>query len=607
MIGSLMRRDSALRPAWGGLLLGLVSVQAGFIVGGTASRGSAPGPAPAEVLWLALSMLWVPLAIFQIVAGLTRRSTPMDLGLPIPGRVLWGAHLMTHLAASVGLAALVVLIDAAGALLRAWVHGGEMVGPVTLDVLPHALAWYVLIAVAISGIGLDRVRIGFSWGYLGLSLALLLGGVAASWITLRVSPALALAPLVTAAGLALLWLRRVPPTLTTVSRHPARTQSRAAAPTLPSSQSRVAERGFVLRTIWLSLFGRGLPWVLLLPVALYGWICSGFLDEGESGGYSGLAFGLMTTYVLVVATLPGLRRLPMLDAVPIRRRTIFAVMALPALMVFLAGYGIGRITAASLIEPHESIAYTADSQGLYDLKVPLDRFAIAWNGRPPDVTAPWGESHPPRTLIVFPGLPVVLYKPYTAPPGSSIDFVALQISRAVKAEYGRTLPPEVICAKYLALNEDGRVEPVQGKLRLQAEEPGLKPRGHEPHAAVVLVGVGVPYLLLLAVTLRWLRQRSSEGAYRMAIWGMLAVTAVPQLIYLGGGIAQLWDFSVHASLLSIVVRGACAAIPGGEGFFWASGLLLLWGAYKVAEKQFQALEAAPRPQMACKWWRAGGA
>ncbi len=605
MIGSLMRRDAALRPTWGALLLALAFAQLGTIGRGAATHVGEGAVVTEGAVRLALLMLWVPLAFYQLVIGLTRRATPMDLGLPIAGRTLWGAHLLTHLAAGAGLAVLVVLVDTTGALLQAWVRGGAPAPVQTLRLLPHVLAWFGLIAVAISGMRLDRVRIGFSWGYLGLSLTLLLGGLVGSWFTARTSLALACVPLVAAAGLARLQVRRVPAALSEVPRRP-------AAPALEhadarrSPQSSPARRGFVLRTIWLSLFGRGLPWVLLLPVALYGWICSGCLDRGESGGYSGLVFGLMTTYILVVAALPAVRRLPLLDAVPIRRAAIFPVMALPGLIIFMAGYGAGRLTAANLVEPSESIVYAADDQGLYDLKVPLDRFEIAWNGRPADVTAPWGESHPPKTLTVFPGLPIVLYKPYTAPPGSSIDFVALQISRAMDAEYGRALPPDVIRAGYLALDGGGRVVPAQGELRLQADHPTWKPRGHAPSAAVALAGVGVPYLLLLALALRWLRQRSGEGAYKRVVWGMILVTVVPQLLYFGGGIAGLWDLSVHASLLAIAVRGVRAAIPAGAVILWAVSLLLLWGAYQVAAGQFRVLEAAARPQMACKWWRAGG-
>lgn len=130
-------------------------------------------------------------------------------------------------------------------------------------------------------------------------------------------------------------------------------------------------------------------------------------------------------------------------------------------------------------------------------------------------------------------------------------------------------------------------------------------RSHGPVLAVVLAITGVPYLLLLAVSLRALRRRSDEAARKKVTWTVLGATLAVQLLYIGGAIADWWDPDMHWAAVRVLIRKVSMEIPLGSLLIWGACLAALWAAYKLAESQFSRLEAPARPEMSCRWWLAG--
>lgn len=66
--------------------------------------------------------------------------------------------------------------------------------------------------------------------------------------------------------------------------------------------------------------------------------------------------------------------------------------------------------------------------------VALEYWRRSPDGRPPAIVAPWGESYPPDVLTV---LGVSFYNPYSSGEGSSPRFIEWQFERATTAVYGR--------------------------------------------------------------------------------------------------------------------------------------------------------------------------
>ncbi len=602
MIAALIRRDPILRPLWAWLLLILISLQFTLVIRGSATwAASRPVGAPTGFL-VSLLAIWVPLALFQLMAGRTPRGSRLDLALPVTGGTLWTAHLLVYLGAGLVIATACALLDAGGALLLAHVRVYPVPPSRSLWLLPHALGWFAVTAVLANARRRDLLQPDTSWRYFAQMLGLQLMGLALLWWLGRWPPVFALVPLLAAAALAAHLARGVPAALSEIAREP---QALRAAPASATAAPVAASRLLRMRTIWLTLFGPLLPWVQFAPVLIFGWLCSGHLQEQDGSPDSRGAFAFLAAVVFLTAVLPALRRLPMLDALPISRRAIFPALALPSLLVFATGYGIGRAGSALLVEPRERIVLAADREGQHHLRVPLRDFEIAWNGRPPIATSPWGETHAPLAIPIQPGFSPVLYKPFTTPPGSSIDFVALQISRAMRTIHGNGLSPEVIRDRYLALDDAGDVVASAGGLTLMAEDPELPVRGYGPVLAIVLAITGVPYLLLVAGALRALRRRCDEAARRTVLWVALAAAVGLQLLYVAGAIADWWDPDIHWAAVRVLVRHASAYVPGGAVVVWIVTLAVLWVAYKLAESQFVRLEAPARPDTSFRWWLAG--
>jgi hypothetical protein len=308
-----------------------------------------------------------------------------------------------------------------------------------------------------------------------------------------------------------------------------------------------------------------------------------------------LMFSILTIYLLISAVLPMLRNLHIFDPLPITRRRIFVVLSLYTVAIFSAGYGLGRLGVVHLQNNPEQIYFNLQqSTQAHAVLVPIEQFEIAWSGEAPPIIAPWGETHQPKEIPIQPGLPTVMYKPYTTPPSASIDFVAWQIHRAMNAVYGRALSPDEIKTRYLEVDETGRVRPQGEALTLRSDDPSLSPRTTLAVFPVLMLLICFPYLLLTGLVLRLMSNRYTLAQRKAIAWYVMGAALVLMLGFVGMAIAGLVDPWALWSSLKIGLRHLQQGVPGGGIELWVVCAGLLWVAYRVAEKAFARHEAPPR-------------
>ncbi len=309
----------------------------------------------------AAAVLWAPLAAFLLVSAFRPRCGELQLALPLPGRRLWRAHLAAVALAGgavLGLAALAATLHDQ-ILLRnapAGLWGG--VG----EVLPAAAACLLCAVACLAARSPARQRIGASPGELARAGAVT-GGAILATVSLSLLPAAALAgPLAVALLVAWRADRGVPQALelTAGGRPPAdrRTDGGdAAADAWWSRPPRPARRATAFLAFRV-LSARGSLFAVLPMLCIYGLLLAGGMsvltgdpaERAESDDYFAI-WGLLTIFLLLTPLSKQLRGLHPLDALPIPRRCLFAVMVLPGLVATAAGYAAGAILTARTAGP----------------------------------------------------------------------------------------------------------------------------------------------------------------------------------------------------------------------------------------------------------------
>jgi hypothetical protein len=440
MIGVLIRQDRIWRRYVKWLLVTLGSVLAIcgirswlYLQAVRAGAGAnAPGP------MLLVLAVWVPLGLFLAYAGTLPRAGQLALSLPLTGRRLWFSHLAAVLLAGTVMLLLAGLMTALNDLaLGRWLDHGQAVSPHgSLALLLQLFGGAALAGVVLQSWrpSLHRPTLGYDYVLLAavtllgiLALLLLTAGRPAAWSLLT----LGIAGAVTAA------VGRSLPASLRLAANGAPASPGAAALAHAAQPART-----VRRPIWWLLartFYGDVKLLLLLPFfGLYGLLVSGLVAALAGDSDAGL-LNLPLSWYLLLSLVPGfVRRLPEVDPLPVERRSLFALMVLPAMGLLAAGYLAGSL-AAVRIHPDRERILLEERDAHLALLVPLDSFEIAWDGRPPALRAPWGESHPALTVPLSPLLRPVLYKPFATPWWPS----TVSISEPQRSRLGtwRRIPP----------------------------------------------------------------------------------------------------------------------------------------------------------------------
>jgi hypothetical protein len=599
MMLKLILRDRAVRllPPWLflGVLIGLMlssnqqdAVRHGLTVGVHGFQG---------FRYVAF-LPWGLIALYLLVGGVTIRCHRFDMTLPLPHRTLWLSRVL-----ALTLSALTIVGTAvATLLLRNWLEGFQVVGHTRIESLFAQLAAASSLAVILAFLPrpwLHDIPLNLTYT---VYLALVWGGTLAVILLLAGGPpGYALLPAAAALALGLGIYLSLPESFVIVPRKPEAARLPLGIPAAAGEigareavkESRSSSRWLLHATIWRAFYGHWGAWLcfgLLLALGL------GVARPDPVSSLNGLWLFILCWLVLSALLGIAVARLHLLDPLPVSRRLIFATIVLPGLLIaslgFLGGRAIraGRESRLPLVDYREHPVVHD-----LDVRVPLEFWEIGWDGHPPPVeepyVPPWEEAHFPWSVSLFKGLPVVLYSPYHAPAGSSPHFVATQLSRAVEAVYGVHIPAGDIQDRYLMTRADGSGGVRAGGFSLLEDYAGLQPTAWTRTAPVMVLLIGLPWLLYVALTVR--------GGYASASasgrpWGHLGLVGFSALCVL----ASIWSYSGAytdewklVAFIGILLRKLADSLPDSGLASWGIVALLLGVGYLLAQASFRRIEA----------------
>jgi len=617
----LTRRDAALRYVGRWVFVGpLVTLTFMGVIASIRFSNGPAGRTPLDVPLIVLT-LWVPAAIYTWVTASERRCSRFDMELPIASRELWTAH-----TAALLLAGFIVLAATAATLLLVSWAVGVWAGlfPPVYEFGDLALAVPVvavlLLSVALAqsvSPSLERVRggprvvlaivAGILAGYLVcLLLAIiplavsLVPAAVAVWLLWRTRDTLPGTFVV--APLAPDWFgrgaRRGPPSVGDAARAVTLGMTAAEWRAATPARGALGRAWALLFMVFRSTTKMPVAPIVGLPLLLAaGLVMSGVIGDAVRGDDS-IRFSMLFLISYMLLSFTGLppRKLHVVDALPVSRRALFALMFLPYVATVGLGYGAGRLVADRVEDRSELVSFI-ERDGHQFVSAPLRYGAVAMDGTAPEAVAPWGESHEVWSTPVWGDAGPLVHSRFSTPPGSSAEFVAWQISRAVADVYGRDIDPELVRERYLTVDASGEVGLRGGELTLAADHPKWSVRPFAPVFPVMMLLVCGLWLLALALYLRTLRPGFREKQKRGAFWwGMVALMAlhVSQFVVIFKGGVGHWTLS---GALMVAVRELANRLPGGSFTVWLLCGVLLYGLYRMAESRFLQVESLPGDDM----------
>jgi hypothetical protein len=605
MITALVRQDPALRrlSPWLSMTAGVgLACLAALTLILYRSAHARTDPDHTLLFLVTFGVIWLSMSVYLLSSGARTRSTDFTLSLPIHARSLWTLHHVAVFLAGLATWALLAGVVFVGNRLIVLVGAPSLLSLAdTVDLAVYLPAAFCL-AIAVMQIPAQGQRTApRNHAYVALWVVTVLATAALTLGLTLLHPTFAIM-LPAAAIVVLAWTRqRVPVTFSVAGREavvPAGgdgigvvTEETWSALRRPSQG--FAYRWFLFRTIHRAVAKKhilpivGYPFMLLLGIAL-----SGFFARFTSEGAIRYDLLIITVYMLL-AFFGGLTtNLHRIDALPIARQRLFAMLILPPLLTLVVGYGIGLAGIRALGPPE--LVHFRTHECCDFIVVPPARCEIAWKGQVPDNGSPWGETHPAWSTPLFRGSRAVLYSPYSNVEASSRRYVAHQISRATEAVYNERVPEEVISSRYLETDDNDRVIGRQKDLTLLRDHPGLEPRSGGPAFPVIMFLVGVPAFLLAVFYLRAFRAGGSEAKRTMVLWAILALLLAFHLGQYSLFVLQFTEFWILAGLFKMGIRKLGEAFPGSTFAVWVVCSALLYVSYRTAERAFENIEVTPK-------------
>lgn len=599
-LAAWVRHDPVVR--WLPRLTPLVSLNAALFLtaSGAFQRWLGPdsplSPSPLYLLWA--SLLWAGLLALLLTPGYRTRCDGLALTLPVPAPFLWRAHLTAVLLAGWSLlgAALASMALANRLVIRIASNRGVQFDP-GMGMLGLSLAvTFLLAAVILQGASRSRHKPPLGRGYL-LAVAVMFPAGLVLVLGLSVAPVpVVVLPLAAALVLARRNAASVPPAFAIADALPDEPRARSeAVPAIRTRRSGPLTHGWRLFSlVWRDSHKKlAIPYAILalgFPLVLFlGLLLSSFFLLWDTEGTTALRLTTipMAWYMLIAFLWPGLLNLHFLDSLPVSRRRVFAVLALPSFLVLALGLGAGQIGARVLRPTASAVDFRkVNDDGHYWVLAPWNTLAIRWDGSWPQNSSPWGESHRPSRLEpVLPGGRVSIYSPFSTPEGCSIEFVALQLSRAIEATYGTVIPPEEIRRRYLEVDAGGAVVGRSERLSLLEDFPGLRLRQPATMFPLMLLLTGGPFFLLTVLVLQMMREGVKDTRRKATLWAILGACLV---VYLGTftmAIFDVVDLDRLDGFVAILLR-QLESVPGATPLVWAVSLALLAAVYELAYRRF---------------------
>lgn len=602
MFFKLIKRDHVIHygPAWLPVAFVIGVILAAFGKSGIEPRMDNDYVGPVVLIWTMITMM---LGFSQV--GL--RTDSLKLSLPVAARKVWLARVTSILLFMIGMIA-------ASVLFMVLVSRGERPPFILSDAAPFAAALVavILLAVALvqcyrpslSEVPMRRLPVLYMVTVWGVCLAVL-------FVLVSVRPVWSVLPAVLSLLLLASVWRKIPksfvgqpvgtPSLSTRDDTSATSilpRAKVAWSVTPDGLSRRQWRRLLTKTILRTLYQPALPAVIVAAiVAFLGVYISGFYPEPLSGPvYLLWIVGIAPVMVVWPAS-----RVFKLDHLPLSRRAIFPFLSLPMIVLLWVGF-MGSTIIGHTFAPREPLReYLSTRECPFYSRVP-DRFLrVAWDGNPPVITAPWGETHQPWVCRPIKGRRAVLYSPYSIPKGSSRDFAAWQLSREIEIVYGAAVSPETINEgfdRYFETREDGTYKLIAWGDPLRADLPALELQDWvRPMVATSLITAIVWFLVVgwLVRTFFAGASPSTFSAVARVLPALVPIVFVAVIVWLGEfGYTSSWKLT---ALGNAAIRRVANALPSNPVAMWGMFVIIVAALYLFAETSFRRAQSpAVKPQ-----------
>lgn len=491
-----------------------------------------------------------------VMANATTHSTRLSLGLPIATRKVWSARILSVLLVSCApVAAMTVVVGSR------WPEGGVFLSFETgmLRAGFHAIAAVILAVFLLQApnLSLARQRRRADYVVYAVFMGLLLTVIAVP--TVGMVP-VAAALLLIAAVIALRTWVSLPPSFVT---HPAEPEGASPSGTTGSpapvataartpEERRAPSAGHRFLALARIIDNHWGNWINTLLLGFYVTLLIASYHNGEMDN----PFALFI-FIWVFASMQyGIQRLVAVDHLPISRRTLFAVVFAPSLAGAVLGIGGGILWTAA---GHENARLVFYHHGSVDY--PNEFLRISTDGPPQVLTSPWGETHAPKSVPIWRGSSIYVYKPYDSGPDSSPRFVRLQIDRALEAVNG--LEPERLAAR----DDPAPEEPIDCCARI----PASIGKGSETRSRAWAVGGIAAFLFFSVVLYVQFRFGGRVGKWNplgyLVPLVMVGILFVIGLVVAAGRLGFCEPWALEA-VPAIACRRAAQALPLPTALLW---------------------------------------
>jgi hypothetical protein len=352
----------------------------------------------------------------------------------------------------------------------------------------------------------------------------------------------------------------------------------------PKLSTAVARPGFFIhRTLFRGLTNFVPLWLILIGMAgATIVVILEFLD----GTNAFLAIALVAVWHLPVLQM-SLERMTPFDPLPLSRRMLWGHAFGPAVVAILIGVLVALLVYRINPSNWSTIQATKNS-----VDVPWEYLEIAIDGRPPTVTAPWGESVTPTAEVLWRGQRPALYDPYEITAESSPRFVEYQIRRAVTAVYGGPAGLDHTESNQRTIT-DAESGDDFGPLILDLTR-GRRADGRSRSAAVALMLSSLVILILMVPTLFQYGSSVHRKIFKWASWGGLIFLGVLAVAIAAARLAGFTEIWYVGAVVSIGIRRLAGLIPVSTGVLWLVFVTFWIGTYLLIGKIFSRIELPGR-------------
>lgn len=541
--------------------------------------------APQYLFYPAL-FFWAIISPYMLAFGATQRCGRYHMALPLGTKDLWLSHMLALVGSALAILGIASIVITVGSYLQGSPGIDAGIRALIINVGAFTLLALMLVQSLVpmmNKIEIDGPAIAYiACVYVGLLFLLpIASSQSAYWVVL---------PLAAAIALGVRIYNSLPSAFDLVAgKAEARRSGEAVGDSSQATHARAAgtrraepTRMSIHRLVVRTLINPALTPIICLVLFIFGYRNAGY----TSGGTSNLVFAYWAVVAMSGLVVTSVNKLHLLDALPVPRKTIFAYLVLPGLLVGFAGYAIGtlagkgRVSGSSLVE-YEERYY----DNKLDVRIPFEFWELSRSGRPAPLEPCCDQPNGAWSVSLFRGTNLVLYNPYHAPADSSPDFVAHQFSRAVEAVYGRTIPISDLRERYFHDRPGGGTAVAVEHFDLTRDFPGLEAIGWSRSLAATMLVLGVLWLVYLSAVMRGGYSRIRIGHVVLTIFG---VAYLFSLIWTSSrGYTQEWKLSAAAG---IMVRKAAEALPGSTLSLWIFTVMAVVVCFLIARAQFGKME-----------------